>query len=243
MSLFKVPKTALNKMEGMRRNFFNRMQDGERKIAWVKWSKVLAAKKHGGLWVMVCVQASGMIFGIGDTQLKFLFPRLYALESIKESSVANKLQAHIASSFRRAVRGGVETQQLNHLLDLLGSVILSNMEDRWVWDLNGDGVFRVKDAHNLLDETFLPKDDVTTRWIKCVPIKVNIFAWKVFLDRLPTRSNLSKRGVAIASLSCPNCNAESEDTTHFFQLWVGEGRDVVSLSMMESGVVDLQFLL
>nr|GEV20092.1 RNA-directed DNA polymerase, eukaryota, reverse transcriptase zinc-binding domain protein [Tanacetum cinerariifolium] len=95
MSLFKVPKTVLNMMEGngMRTSFWND-------------------------------------FWIGDTQLKNLFPRLYALESIKESSVADKLQAHIASSFRRAVRGGVETQQLNHLLDLLGSVILSNMEDR-----------------------------------------------------------------------------------------------------------------
>nr|GEV59732.1 RNA-directed DNA polymerase, eukaryota [Tanacetum cinerariifolium] len=49
MSLFKVPKIVLNKMEGMRKKFFNGMQDGERKIAWVKWSKVLAAKKHGGL--------------------------------------------------------------------------------------------------------------------------------------------------------------------------------------------------
>nr|GFB69040.1 RNA-directed DNA polymerase, eukaryota [Tanacetum cinerariifolium] len=51
MSLFKVPKSALNKMEGMRRNFFNGIQDGKREIAWVKWSKVLAAKKHGGLGV------------------------------------------------------------------------------------------------------------------------------------------------------------------------------------------------
>nr|GFC11609.1 RNA-directed DNA polymerase, eukaryota [Tanacetum cinerariifolium] len=165
-----VPKSALNKMEGMRRNFFNGMQDGERKIAWVKWSKIRVGNgMRTSFW---------NDFWIGDTQLKYLFPRLYALESIKESSVADKLQAHIASLFRRAVRGWVETQQLNHLLDLLGSVILSNMEDRWVWDLNGDAVFRVKDARNLLDETFLPKDDVPTRWIKCVPIKVNIFAWK-----------------------------------------------------------------
>nr|GEX40318.1 RNA-directed DNA polymerase, eukaryota [Tanacetum cinerariifolium] len=129
MSLFMVPKTALNKMEGMRRNFFNGMQDGERKIAWVKWSKVLAAKKHGGLGVSSFFALNRALL---VKWLKYLFPRLYALESIKESSVADNLQAHIASSFRRAVRGGVETQQLNHFLDLLGLVILSNMEDRWV---------------------------------------------------------------------------------------------------------------
>ncbi|GJZ87973.1 hypothetical protein Tco_0659755 [Tanacetum coccineum] len=50
--------------------------------------------------------------------------------------------------------------QLN---DILGSVSVSNSEDRWVWDMNGDGVFHVKDVRNLLDETFLPKSDSPTR--------------------------------------------------------------------------------
>ncbi|GKD68870.1 RNA-directed DNA polymerase, eukaryota [Tanacetum coccineum] len=45
MSLFKVPKSVLNTMEGLRRDFFNGIQEGDRKIAWVKWFKVLAAKK------------------------------------------------------------------------------------------------------------------------------------------------------------------------------------------------------
>nr|GEU91680.1 hypothetical protein [Tanacetum cinerariifolium] len=39
MSIFKVPKSVLNLMESLRRNFFNGIQDGDRKIAWVKWSK------------------------------------------------------------------------------------------------------------------------------------------------------------------------------------------------------------
>ncbi|GJZ93052.1 hypothetical protein Tco_0665117 [Tanacetum coccineum] len=49
MSIFKVPKSVLNYMESLRRNFFNGFQEGDRKIAWVKWSKVLASKKFGGL--------------------------------------------------------------------------------------------------------------------------------------------------------------------------------------------------
>nr|GEZ80395.1 RNA-directed DNA polymerase, eukaryota [Tanacetum cinerariifolium] len=52
---------------------------------------------------------------------------------------------------------------LAHLLDLLGSVILSNMEDRWIWYMNGDGVFRVKDVRILLDEVFLPNNATPTR--------------------------------------------------------------------------------
>nr|GEY52549.1 RNA-directed DNA polymerase, eukaryota [Tanacetum cinerariifolium] len=36
MSIFKVPMTVLNKMENLRRNFFNGIQEGDRKITWVK---------------------------------------------------------------------------------------------------------------------------------------------------------------------------------------------------------------
>nr|GEV31328.1 RNA-directed DNA polymerase, eukaryota, reverse transcriptase zinc-binding domain protein [Tanacetum cinerariifolium] len=83
---------------------------------------------------------------IGDSLLKLSFPRLYALEEKKHISVADKMRTSISFSFRRPVRGGVESQQHDHLSVLLESVILSNMEDRWFWDLNGDGVFRVKDV-------------------------------------------------------------------------------------------------
>ncbi|GJS32598.1 RNA-directed DNA polymerase, eukaryota [Tanacetum coccineum] len=155
-------------------------------------------------------------FWIGDSLLKHLFPRLYALESVKDISVADKFRGPITSSFRRTVRGGVESQQLDLLLGLLGSVLLSNMGDRRVWDLNGDGVFRVKDVRNLLDETFLPKAEMPTRWIKCIPIKVNVFVWKALLDCLPTRLNLARRNVVTASLSCPVCDAAPEDTSHLF---------------------------
>ncbi|GJZ53043.1 RNA-directed DNA polymerase, eukaryota, partial [Tanacetum coccineum] len=55
---------------------------------------------------------------------------------------------------------------------VLGSTPIYNMSLFKVWDLNGDGVFRVKDVRNLLDETFLLKADMPTRWIKCIPIKV-----------------------------------------------------------------------
>ncbi|GKC80025.1 RNA-directed DNA polymerase, eukaryota [Tanacetum coccineum] len=83
-------------------------------------------------------------------------------------------------------------------------------------DLNGDGVFRVKDVRNLLDEFFLSRADVPTRWVKNIPIKVNIFAWKLALDRLPTRANLVQRNVVTESQSCPLCDAILEDTSHLF---------------------------
>nr|GFA40942.1 RNA-directed DNA polymerase, eukaryota [Tanacetum cinerariifolium] len=126
----------------------------------------------------------------------------------------NDTWGSVALSLRCTVKGGVEAHQLDLLQNLIGPTILTNLEDRWVWDLNGKGVFRVEDVHNLLDESFLPKDSTATRWIKSIPIKINVFAWKVYLDRLPTRLNLIRRGLQVPSLSCPVCNAAYEDMSH-----------------------------
>nr|GEX09531.1 RNA-directed DNA polymerase, eukaryota [Tanacetum cinerariifolium] len=90
------------------------------------------------------------------------------------------------------------------------------MEDRWFFDLNGDGRFCVKDIRCLLDDVFLPKAEVPTRWIKSISIKINIFAWKLCLDRLPTRVNLAKMNVVVASLLCPLCDSGMEDAAHLF---------------------------
>ncbi|GJW72249.1 hypothetical protein Tco_0129166 [Tanacetum coccineum] len=86
-----------------------------------------------------------------------MFPRIYALEINKDCTVADKLQFSVTSSLRRSVRGGLESSQLALFQTYIEGTLLSNMEDRWVWDLNGEGVFRVKDVRILLDECFLPR--------------------------------------------------------------------------------------
>ncbi|PWA54903.1 RNA-directed DNA polymerase, eukaryota, Reverse transcriptase zinc-binding domain protein [Artemisia annua] len=47
-----------------------------------------------------------------------------------------------------------------------------------------------------------------------IPIKINIFAWRVSLDRLPSRLNLSIRGLDIPSIFCPLCSIDVESTSH-----------------------------
>ncbi|GJW66412.1 RNA-directed DNA polymerase, eukaryota, reverse transcriptase zinc-binding domain protein [Tanacetum coccineum] len=51
MSIFKVPIGVLNKLESIRRNFFNGVDGSARKMSWIGWNKVLASKKNGGLGV------------------------------------------------------------------------------------------------------------------------------------------------------------------------------------------------
>ncbi|GJW38881.1 RNA-directed DNA polymerase, eukaryota [Tanacetum coccineum] len=152
---------------------------------------------------------------ITDSPLRQTYSWLYALENVKHVSIADKLSdVSLIDSFRRAPRGGPEEEQYLSLMDLVASVILSNSNDRWVWALDSAGEFTVKSARTFIDDSLLPTIGSPTRWVKVVPIKINIFAWKVCLDKPPTRLNVSLRGIDIPSIICPVCNSAGESCSH-----------------------------
>ncbi|GJT10717.1 RNA-directed DNA polymerase, eukaryota [Tanacetum coccineum] len=69
---------------------------------------------------------------------------------------------------------------------------------------------------DFIDEICLPNIGEETRWVKCVPIKINVLAWKIKTDALPTRFNISRRGIDIQDMSCPICDNAIESTDHLF---------------------------
>ncbi|GKE26031.1 RNA-directed DNA polymerase, eukaryota [Tanacetum coccineum] len=115
---------------------------------------------------------------IADFSLKHLFPRLYSLELDKLCSVVVEVRdSSLVSSFRRPPRGGIEEDHLRLLGDIISSIGLSYSNDRWIWRLDSSGDFSVKSAHCSIDDSFLPKEEVSIRRIDSIPINVNIFAW------------------------------------------------------------------
>nr|GEU34606.1 RNA-directed DNA polymerase, eukaryota [Tanacetum cinerariifolium] len=132
----------------------------------------------------------------------------------KEVLVADKIKVVVGHSFRRPVRAGSEHQQMVDLNSLLESVSLSQSHDRWFCDLTCDGEFRVKEVRNFLDNLFLPSDFESTRWVKYIPIKINVFAWRARRDYLPTRANLNRRGIILNSSTCHLCQSYEEDINH-----------------------------
>ncbi|GKE03138.1 RNA-directed DNA polymerase, eukaryota, partial [Tanacetum coccineum] len=78
------------------------------------------------------------------------------------------------------------------------------------------GEFSVASIRKMIDEKRLSTMDTKTCWIKCVPIKVNIFAWKIKIDALPTRFKISRQGIDIDSILCPICDCGVESASHLF---------------------------
>ncbi|GJS51899.1 RNA-directed DNA polymerase, eukaryota, reverse transcriptase zinc-binding domain protein [Tanacetum coccineum] len=152
---------------------------------------------------------------IAEVPLKLFYSRLYALELDRHSSVAVKLRDRsLIMSFRRTPRGGIEEEQLQLLYDSTSTILLPRINDRWIWMLESSGDYSVKLARSFIDDLLLPTVGVPTRWVNIIPIKINIFAWRVCLDKLPIRLNLSHRGIDIPSIICPNCSIAVESTSH-----------------------------
>ncbi|GKB42223.1 RNA-directed DNA polymerase, eukaryota, reverse transcriptase zinc-binding domain protein, partial [Tanacetum coccineum] len=150
-------------------------------------------------------------------KFKERFPRAYALENLKRITVGSKLtQPCLTHSFRRIPRGGLEESQVEELSKVVQTVELNNSQDKWSWSLNTVGEYTVASARYLIDVRLLPKGELKTRWIRYVPIKVNTFAWKVMTNSIPTRFNISRRGIDIESLACVNCDVGIESTNHLF---------------------------
>ncbi|GKA44180.1 RNA-directed DNA polymerase, eukaryota, partial [Tanacetum coccineum] len=77
-------------------------------------------------------------------------------------------------------------------------------------------VFLLKEQHSRIDQNILPTLAHATTWDKSIPRKVNVFMWRLSLDRLPHRLNLSSCGMDIPAISCPSCNANVEYANHVF---------------------------
>ncbi|GJX09421.1 RNA-directed DNA polymerase, eukaryota [Tanacetum coccineum] len=128
---------------------------------------------------------------LDDLALKHKFPRLYALDNYKQMTVSEKINhASMVDTFCRPPRAGAEEEQL--------------------------GEFFVKSVRQLIDDSILPNEEVSARWVKVMPTKINVFAWRVCLDKLPTKCNLSLKSIDISTIVCPLCHASIKSGSHIF---------------------------
>ncbi|XP_021980231.1 uncharacterized protein LOC110876367 [Helianthus annuus] len=65
-------------------------------------------------------------------------------------------------------------------------------------------------------------------WKGWVPLKCKIMAWRATINRLPTKTELLKRGVPVPNVVCALCNSDEETTLHLYtgcfyatEIWSG----------------------
>ena len=81
------------------------------------------------------------------------------------------------------------------LEDALQGIIVSDIPDRFFFwcSMDSIGDFLVNVTRSHINNVTLPDGGSPTRWYKEVPLRVNIFIWRLSLYRLSTRLNLSMK--------------------------------------------------
>lgn len=96
--------------------------------------------------------------------------------------------------------GGREEHELENMLEVLQGAFVSGSGDRLWWRLDEHIVFSVKCTRDYIDEAMLLANLHPTRWCKSLSRRFNIFMWRFLPDRLPTRFNLSKKGMDLTNI-------------------------------------------
>ncbi|GJV12654.1 RNA-directed DNA polymerase, eukaryota, reverse transcriptase zinc-binding domain protein [Tanacetum coccineum] len=141
---------------------------------------------------------------LGDAPLCSRFNRLFRLEKNKNFLVRDRIVNGLwAWDWHHPVNGGRALVDLNNLLIDIGSLNVEVDRDCVISSLSIDGSYLVSFIRKHIDNCMIANSLLSTRWCKIIPRKVNIFMWRLLLDRLPHRLNISSRGLDIDSILCP----------------------------------------
>nr|GEZ44607.1 hypothetical protein [Tanacetum cinerariifolium] len=138
------------------------------------------------------------------------------------SSVRKKLEAMRNSFFigeaTIAAPGDLSLIRFNGLRIMVSIFFpfVPERRDCWVWSLGGNEGFSVASVRGLVDSVMLDNGHDATPWNQYLPIKVNVFVWRLMLNRLPSRVNLDRRNIEVDSLLCPSCFKDVETINHTF---------------------------
>ena len=82
----------------------------------------------------------------------------------------------------------------------------------WLWDPKG--IFTVKSCYNFLSFGGVRIQARDTVWHLKVPLKIRLFLWLIFQNKILTKDNLCKKGWQGCTL-CPFCS-HNESIHHLF---------------------------
>ncbi|GJV21912.1 RNA-directed DNA polymerase, eukaryota, reverse transcriptase zinc-binding domain protein [Tanacetum coccineum] len=135
---WKAPDTVIKVLERLRASFFWGSTEDNKKIAWVKWSNILASFDKGGLGGI------NSIHGVEENDLMVVKPTVYGkIVGTYESSLFVRLSL-LFLSIIRPILSGRSSFDFVHMLDVIGSVKVSQDSDSSFWHLSNDGNFLVE---------------------------------------------------------------------------------------------------
>ncbi|GAU47989.1 hypothetical protein TSUD_272340 [Trifolium subterraneum] len=161
---------------------------------------------------------------LDDGPVERSFSRLYALAENKLVTVADMCDLGWGPNgegwrWRRGLRAW-EEDLVKECITRLSNVFMQVTEqDKWVWKLHPSSCYNVKSAYSYLTESDVHLNEDYNRFmrVKSLPLKVNLLMWRLFLNKLPTKDNLLRRGILDGSgILCDTLCGKEENVDHLF---------------------------
>ncbi|XP_024626681.1 uncharacterized protein [Medicago truncatula] len=159
-----------------------------------------------------------------DVPLAVSFSRLFGLSEFREVTVREMFLLGWgvdggAWRWRRRLFAWEEELVGECVVRLANFVLQDDLTDRWVWRLHSSQTYTVHSAYAYLTavDFNITAEFTQFLWLKPVPLKVNIFVWRLFLNRLATKDNLRKRNVLeVSNVACAALCGKEEERDHLF---------------------------
>ncbi|XP_058768559.1 uncharacterized protein LOC131642300 [Vicia villosa] len=175
---------------------------------------------------------------LGEQPLCMEFPDLYELSNWKHCTVAEVLvrtggsvrwdfgglfSAGSTHGFSNTTAAASSPNWTRFCDRIRGFTPSENGCDTFSWSLDEDKDFTVASITHAIDSAksfawdYHLINSLKVMWdLKLLP-KIKVFAWRFFIDRLPTREQLLKRGVDnVSSPDCVMCRSSFESSSHLF---------------------------
>ncbi|KAJ0442970.1 putative RNA-directed DNA polymerase [Helianthus annuus] len=197
---------------------------------WKQVFKISKDFEKVGINLIECFRA---IPGAGDSvsfwkerwvdggALQNKFPALFLLERVKNVSVAERVKVMdggvlLNFGWSRQPETSAELAELQALSQLLFAAAVGDGADRWRWELDTSASFSVRSLKNHLQMARFSDLGNNFDWNNWIPSKVNFLAWRISLERLPTRVALARMNVGDGQVICKICEQHPEDIDHLF---------------------------
>ncbi|GJR43196.1 hypothetical protein Tco_1311299 [Tanacetum coccineum] len=202
MSLYKAPLGVLRDLESLRRNFFNGAVYNESEFSMIMGLEIFFRRMIPFGMSLIAVLYGNRSPFVHTGSVSSLSPWNCILKELNSLSAKEIL-------FLVYMRGSSKRY----------SVAVNYIDASFVasFSRNPRGGVEVRAASHLVERVgSISLSSSNDRW--AWTSWVNILEWKVCLDKLPTRLNLSLRGIDIPSIICPNCGFAGDSARIFSTL-------------------------
>ena len=103
--------------------------------------------------------------------------------------------------------------------DISKQQVQPHRKDTWIWKHDQSGSYSTKSGYDLIRRELTGANhdsDFVDLWKLKISSKAAMFAWRIILNRLPTRMNLRRRQVMVNDSMCPLCGLREEKAAHLF---------------------------